>query len=252
MSEDDADEDLAAVAGELANSIKELRRDLDERQPRSGPAGLPRPPSPREFFRFADEVAIPATIAILEANIKLLEALQRAIRLADREREVRERTTEARARAGELSAETVDRFDDALSELQRVIEDGPLPNNETARDVLSEARSLRDQLDERVHDATARGDDSRETGSTTEIDIAPDEDETDEKEQGDRRAPGADQSAEDESAVDVDSELEYLKDKYSDDTTGDDGDTTRDDGEASEDDEAARDGEDDSDAVGSS
>jgi small-conductance mechanosensitive channel len=178
---------------------------------------LPRPPSPREFLEFADEVAIPATIAILEANIKLLEALQRAIRLADKERAVREGSKEARDRATDLGVETVDRLDSALSDLQRAIEDGPLPDDEDARDVLSEARSLRDRLDERVRDATEQADAARNGGSATEIDINSDEEsEADEDVSADEVPDDEDEDP----PVDVDSELEYLKDEYGEESDG--------------------------------
>ena len=70
------DDDFAASAEELSTVLRELRDELRREQPR-GPLGLPRPPSPSEVVRFADEVAIPGTIAILEVNIKILETVQR-------------------------------------------------------------------------------------------------------------------------------------------------------------------------------
>ena len=260
MSDDAAEDDLATVAGELADTLRELRRELDREPPPRGPGGLPRPPSPREFLRFADEVAIPATIAILEANIKLLETLQRAIRLADRERELRERSRTATDRATELSADTVDRVDEALSDLQQAIEDGPLPDNETARDVLTQARSLRNQLDERVRDASRRADEARDAASTTDVDVSTDgvdtatasgsddvqaADTTGTEDGKTAAVDGSNESEEtDESAVDVDSELEYLKDKYGDDPS-DDGEMVDD--ENVGDDTASESGDDDND-----
>jgi hypothetical protein len=237
MTDDDR-EDLATAARELADTLRELQRDLDREPPR-GPAGLPRPPSPREFLEFADEVAIPATIAILEANIKLLETLQRAIRLADHERAIREGSQDARDRATDLGTETVDRLDSALSDLQRAMQDGPLPDDENARDVLTDARSLRDRLDERVRDATEQADAARDGGSATEIDVNSPEETTDETETTDEESDEDDE----EPAVDVDSELEYLKDEYGDEPVEDD---------AADSSDAGGDDEDDVDAAESS
>ena len=66
---------------ELETQVEELRREIG---PPRGPLGLPRPPSPGELLRFADEHAIPTTIAILEANVRALEALREAIGLLRR------------------------------------------------------------------------------------------------------------------------------------------------------------------------
>lgn len=208
-SGDDTDEELARTAEELADTLRDLRQAV-EPQPRRGPLGLPRPPSPREVLEFTDDVAIPAAIAVLEANIRILEAVQRAIEIAKAEREARERgeeirgeaerrSREVRETAGRFGEETLDRLDDALVELQRAVDEGALPQDETAREILTEARELRDDLDEQVRDAEARVDE--QTGR-------------------ERRSEEEDADTDDEEAepdpvqVDVDSELESLRSRY--------------------------------------
>ena len=220
--DDPPEEDIDEVAAELSDAMRELRDDLQQEAP-SGPAGLPRPPSPREVLRFADEVAIPAAIAILEANIKILEAIQRGIRLADRERQVRERTEDARSRAADVSETTVNRLDTALSDLQRVVEEGSLPNNEAARDVLDEARSLRDRLDDQVQSATDTADSAREAERRIDIEseqpTEDDESDVDRNADSDTEDDGSTRDESDDSGathIDVDSELESIKRQYGD------------------------------------
>lgn len=208
MSDSAPDEELARTAAELADTLRELRREVEPR-PRRGPLGIPRPPSPRELLEFADDVAIPTAIAVLEANIRVLEALQRAISVAQAEREARERGgqlrgeaerrgREARDAATRLGEDSLDRLDDALAELQRAVEEGALPRDETAREILTEARELRDDLDEQVRDAESRVDEQRE-----------------------RERRGGESAADSEAAepvqVDVDAELDSLRSRYGDD-----------------------------------
>lgn len=223
----DRDDELATAAADLEASMRDLRRDLERRAPR-GPLGLPRPPTPGEFLRFADEAAIPALVAVLEANIRVLEALQKAIRLADGSRELRDRGAEAGADAAAVGARTLERLDDALAEFQRVAEERGLPENEAAREVLQEARTLRAELDQRVRAATDRADASRsrerlahdrsgddafdsQTGEDDDAAIAPgsnDDSDADTDSTSDVRQTGSNVE------VDVDAELESIKRQY--------------------------------------
>jgi len=222
---DDADE-LADTAGELAAVLSELRGELDrERErreppdPPRGPLGLPRPPSPSEVLQFADEVAIPATIAILEANVRVLEALQKAIRMAETGREVRAGGERAANRAADASRETLSRLEGALADLQRAVEGDGLPENETARELLEDARSLRDEVEARLEESPNRS--LEEFGAASE-------------DGGDGSGGDATDERDDGVEVDVEGELETLKDRYGED--GDEGDDT---GESEEDGDAA-------------
>lgn len=230
---DDPDEELARTAEELADSLRDLRREVAPR-PRRGPLGLPRPPSPREVLDFTDDVAIPTAIAILEANIKVLEAIQRAIRLANAERRARERGGEVREQAQRrgrdvrdtatrVGEETLNRLDAALADLQTAVDEGSLPQDETAREILTEARSLRDELDRQARDASERVDEQqrRERGVEREDGVETDA----EGESGGGEDADEETGEEDDSEpvqVDVDSELKSLRQRY--DKPDDDGD----------------------------
>jgi hypothetical protein len=213
------DEDLADVADELASELRALREELENQDRRSvprGPLGFPRPPSPREFLEFADEVAIPGLIAILEANVKLLEALQKAIRLADAERRARRRSREVGAeatnRAGEIGYRTLERVQDGLDDLRTALErDGTGAGTETGTGttearpgdgLLADIEALQEELDERIADARRQraGEERAELADGTGSDA---DGEDGDGPNGERR-------------IDVDAELESLRDQYDD------------------------------------
>jgi len=222
---DRRDDDFADAAEDLTRTLEDLRDELKGEVPR-GPAGLPRPPSPGEVLRFADEVAIPGTIAILEVNIRLLETVQRAIRIVDtgnraRERadEARERATDSAGRLADVSDRTLERLEGSLADLQSALESGSLPDDGAAGDLLDQARTLREDVQSRLTDARERDhtlDDFEDRAARADAD---------------RRADAANSSSvEDEDTVDdatggrtgesrgvkvdVDAELETLKDRY--------------------------------------
>jgi hypothetical protein len=162
MSDRPDDPDLLRLTADLARSLRDLQRELEPR--RRG-----RPPSPRTLLRFADEVAIPAAILVLETNVRALQLLQRAIRLAD-DRPGGSATTETavRDRAADLSRVTLERLDGALADVQDAIEGRP-PDDD-ARQLLDEARDLRAEIDARlqpddgaVEGPTDAGDEGTET-----------------------------------------------------------------------------------------
>ena len=132
---------------ELEATLEELRAELG---PRRGPVGLPRPPRPREVLRFADEYAIPAAVAALEANVRALELLQAGIRASDPERAADEAGRAVRDRGSTIGRASLDRLDRALTELESAIEDSGMPGDREARDLLTDARRLNDEIRERV------------------------------------------------------------------------------------------------------
>lgn len=195
----DPDADLAETAAELEQSMRDLRRELESDLPR-GPLGLPRPPSPGELLRFADEAVIPALIAILEANIKILESIQYAIRLANSGRRATEETKHRAETVRTLGEDTLNQFEAALDDLQSVIEDGGLPEDDEAREILEEARRLREDLSTEVDkpdDKSDSADDADEDSEETEM------------------PEGLD--------IDIDSELESIKQEYENQDSDDEG-----------------------------
>ena len=201
------DEELAELADELADVLRELRDELRENRHQREQSGgldidLPSPPSPGELLTFTDEQLIPAAIAILEANIRALELLQSAIRLA-RPGRAGEHASSVRSGAESLSRSTLERLDDVLVDLQDAAAEGGLPPDSEARDVVTEARRLRNEIDdalaERTDEPEDEGDqDEPEEGEETEQD---DEDESDPF--GFEEQPEVD--------VDVEGELESIK-----------------------------------------
>jgi hypothetical protein len=177
-----SDDDLATLVGDLETT---LRRNEGEFEPRTDD-GRPRPPTPRELMRLTSDVAIPATILLLRTNIEALKLLQRALRMADgRSPTTGSSGSEVRARAEELSATTLSKLDGALADLQDAVEGQP--TDDEARELLAEARRLRTDIESRLEERTngAVEDSAGATGIESGGDDVP---------------------------VDVDSELQSLKD----------------------------------------
>ena len=189
-----SDDDLAALVGDLVTT---LRRIENEFEPRTDD-GRPRPPTPRELMRLTSDVAIPATILLLRTNIEALKLLQRALRMADgRSPTTGTGGSDVRARAEELSAATLSKLDGTLADLQDAVEGQP--SDDEARELLAEARRLRADIESRL--------DERTNGTVDDSDDA----------------TGI-ESAGDDVPVDVDSELQSLKDDMDDQNdTEDDG-----------------------------
>lgn len=163
MDDETGDADVARLAGDLARSLRDLRRAV-EPDPRR-----PRPPTPRELLRFTDQVAIPAAILVLETNVRALELLQRTIRLADGRAPTAEGDGKVvRERAADLSRTTLARLDDALADLQTAV-DGRPPDDE-ARRLLAEARALREEVDHRLSESERGPGTAPESGT-----VGPDE-----------------------------------------------------------------------------
>ncbi|MDL5360788.1 hypothetical protein [Halalkalicoccus sp. NIPERK01] len=205
------DDDLEERVDELQRSLEELRREIEPRPPR-GPGGLPRPPTPGELVRFADRQAIPTAIAVLEANVRALELLQEALRLADTGRAAGEGAERTRERAEDLSRRSLDRLDAVLDDLQEATRGDTLPPDGDERDILEDARRLREEIADRIEEAEregqryrTRGRTSGAEGSTTSEGVTIDvEDELDSiraeldgddaTENGDENGTGADES----------------------------------------------------------
>jgi hypothetical protein len=186
-----SDDDLATLVGDLVTTLQRLE---DEFEPRTD-SGRLRPPTPSELMRLTSDVAIPAAILLLRTNIEALKLLQRALRMADG----RSPTTgsgggQVRQRAEELSVTTLSKLDGALADLQDAVEGQP-PDDE-ARELLTEARDLRTDIEDRLADRT-----NGDTVPTDEGTAPSDDDPQDER---------------DDVSVDVDAELQSLKDDVGD------------------------------------
>lgn len=201
MTTSGGDDELARLVGDLVTTLRQLE---EEFEPRTD-SGLPRPPSPRELVRLTSDVAIPAAILLLRTNIEALKLLQRALRMADgRPPTTGSSGTEVRKRAEQISVTTLSKLDGALADLQDAVEREP--RNEDARELLSEARRIRSEVEQRLADSANGRDQSESAESGT---------------------PGIDGDDQDSDVpVDVDAELESLKNDVDDRDDGGDTDDT--------------------------
>lgn len=147
-------DDLESRLRDLRETIEELRTDL---RPTRSRYGLPRPPTPREVLRLTDEYAIPAAIAVLEANVRTLELVQRAIRLAEEADGTG--TSESRER------HTLDRLDRTLDAFEATLEDSRLAASSEASRLLQDIRRLNAEI--RDHTRLASG--NRERGIEIQV-----------------------------------------------------------------------------------
>ena len=212
---------------ELESTLTELRKELRTEQ-----RGPPRPPSLGELLRFTEEYTIPTLIALLEATIQSLELLRRTLRLADPNRAVREESQAARSRLDQVGAEASGQLAGALSELRTALSEADLPENQDSRRLIEDARDLTGEIEGRLRDAERsvrdqrdrerradradradrRRDDRRDGGSRERgvmIDV------TDAASNGDDQSDTTDDAEADDDApeVDVESELESIKDE---------------------------------------
>jgi hypothetical protein len=202
---DERDDDLEEQVDELRRELSALRDQLEGemRPPPTGPLGLPRPPTPGELIRFADEFAIPAAIAVLEANIKALELVRGALRLLDPDRGAVE-GERARRRAESVGKSALTRLDRTVDDLQRALEEGTLPRDENARDIVEDARRLRGEIADRIGelengDGRDRREGARRDGREATSDRKPGSAESD----GNREATPIE--------IDVDEEIDSIK-----------------------------------------
>ena len=205
--------DLEASVRELTATLEELQSELRDPPARTGPLGLPRPPSPGELLRFTEQYTIPALVSLLEANVRLLELLAAALRVADgRPIEATEELADAggrleAVRAGgregvaAASRATLRRLDDALAELQTAAEGGT-PDDPEVRRLLSRARDLRSEVDERLAETEAESTPAEETTGAVEVDV----DGPGESDDGE-----VDEEPSDDVDLDVDEELETIR-----------------------------------------
>ncbi|MFB6308239.1 MAG: hypothetical protein ABEH35_02825 [Haloarculaceae archaeon] len=196
-----SDDDLSALVGDLVGALRELEAEFEPRTE----SGLPRPPSPREIVRFTSDVTIPAAILVLRTNIEALKLLQRALRLSGGRSPTADAGGEMRERAEQLSRATLSRLDDALADLQAALEGRPA--DEDAQELLDEARALQQTVEERLGNGHTNGD-AGDGGTAEDV------------------------------PVDVDAELQSIKDEF--------GDPDDESAGGSADDPGADDGDDDS------
>jgi hypothetical protein len=185
---DSEDADVTRLLRDLTTELQVLRRDLDRE---TGDQLSTR----QQLSEFTSEVAIPGLILLLETNIRALKLLRRTIRIADGRRPSDSSTSggELRRRADQLGAEALSRLDDTLARVQSSLEqDG---DSDDIQQLLAEARQLQNTISDQL----------AAEEPTQEFDANIDTDEES-----------------DAVTVDVESELQTLKDNLDEDDEGDD------------------------------
>lgn len=218
--------DLAELVEDLTATLDDLRRDVD---PEVARRPGPRPPGPRDLIRFTESYTIPTLIALLEAAVRSLELLGATLRLADgrgvdtdREGPTVDLGFGLGGSGGARTAvrdRALSRVDDALGELQTALEGGE-PTDETSRELLADARELREEIDSRLGESRDRERDRRRqrrpgSGSSAGHEIpVRGSDPTGRADSGSDLRSG-DEDAEDASGVDVDAELQSIREEVS-------------------------------------
>lgn len=142
------DEELRETVAELATTLERLEETVE------GSRGPPRPPRPNtdDLRRFTAEVAIPGLVLVLESNVRALKLLQRALR---RNQASAEASSGVRGQAERVTRTALAELDTALSDLSAALE--ATADDETASTLLSDARTLQDRLDEALETSTTEG-----------------------------------------------------------------------------------------------
>lgn len=219
------DDEFEERLTELESTLVDLRSQLRQTEP---PRPRLRPPTPREVLRFTDEYTIPTVIAILEANIRALELLQRFIRLSDPTRS--DSTDAARDRLGDVGDEAMSQMSRTLADLQTALSEADLPDDPESRSIIQDARRLSSDIESRIDDSRRGGRDwstrDRDRGSRDARDGRDARNDRNDRDDGpvsvpievsdpdEDSKPSDDRETRDpETGVDVESELQSIKDE---------------------------------------
>ena len=175
---------------DLTRLIRDLTRELQRLQRELEPDRRGRFPTPRELSRFTSEVAIPGVILFLETQIRVLQLLRRTLRLAEDRDSSGEREhhsgAHVRNRAEQLGETALLGLGETLGEIESSLDQAA--GNEDAREVLSEAQELQRRIREELAADATTADDADE-----------------------KAAMGVEREPADAVQIDVEAELESLK-----------------------------------------
>jgi hypothetical protein len=117
-----------------------------------------------DLLRFTEEYTIPAIVTLLEANIRALKATQRVLRMADPERAARAESSNARDRLDDAGRTALSQLERSLTDLSDALSSADLPADPESRDIVEDARSLTDEIEDRIAEARDRREE-RDRGS---------------------------------------------------------------------------------------
>ena len=211
------------------------------------------PPGVTDVLRFTEEYTIPTLIATLEATVEALRLFQKLVSVftpGDRTEvsDVTDDSSTLRTVSDRAATELTDRAGDQLrarlQELRTALDETDLPEEDEPRDIITDARDLTDEIERRVRESSegvSRSDTERDA---VRIDVGgPSDDATDtqsddsgadetDADSADVDSADADRADADETEadeppqVDVEAELESIKQEMGveeDDETGDSG-----------------------------
>ncbi|MFB6127581.1 MAG: hypothetical protein ABEJ79_09865, partial [Halolamina sp.] len=176
MDDGSREDDLEALVGELESTLGSLREAVDQQDETT--ADGPSPPTLPDLVRFTERYTIPTLIASLEATIRALELFRGALRLADPQRDLGDGDREdgdgrslptGTDVAGDIAAATgnqaAQELRRRLTRLREELAAANEPTDAEARDVLAEARDLAAELDQRLSEPDRPGG-PRESGDS--------------------------------------------------------------------------------------
>jgi ElaB/YqjD/DUF883 family membrane-anchored ribosome-binding protein len=231
MARDRDADDLATLLDELRTTLDDLDRTLERRSDgdrSSRPSARPRG---SDVVRFTEEYTIPTVISVLETTISSLELLQGVLRLANPDRQFSQ--GDASSRVDRRVREGTER---ALDDLRQVLTGTEPPTDPVARDVFEEARALTAEIESILDESRGRSADGRRRrehdGSGQSVVIPVDDERTDGEVADDGgSASGREAATDDEdkdkddagATVDVDAELESIRDEVASESATTDG-----------------------------
>ena len=149
MSDSEPEPELTQLLTDLTATLQDLEEEVRAERPQG-----PRLPTRQELSRFTSEVAIPGLILLLQTNIRALQLLQRTIRLANGQDPSPDgAVSEVRTRAEAVGRASLVQLDGVLTDLQSALE--ARPENEEADELLSRAQSLRKQVRDEIDESTS-------------------------------------------------------------------------------------------------
>lgn len=209
------DRETAELLDELQSTLEALREEVDGRDGRRRRG----PPTPAELLRFTERHTIPTLVASLEATVEALELVRELLRLIDPERSAgRARTDEAGDRLGRAGETAVAGAERVLVDLRRALAAEDVPDDGAARDLVTEARDLSEEVESRLREAREGSDTRRRSSggdgeSGVRIDVAAEDSETEESEAAGDEDGETESERTEEGGVDVDAELESIRDE---------------------------------------
>jgi hypothetical protein len=221
-----SDEDLADLLDELETTLSDLRAELDAERGdgRHGGPRPPRPPSMSDLLRFTEEYTIPAIVTLLEANIRALKATQRVLRMADPERAARAESSAARDRLDDAGRTALSQLERSLTDLSDALSAADLPADPESRDIVEDARSLTDEIEDRIAEAQRRREERDRGRSPDASREEPTSDTGGERE--DRRSRGERRAGSRDRGITIDVREEGDESSGGEETASDEGETT--------------------------